>query len=513
MAVVRTQWSATLPDPAVARSDESWEPPRPPLLLVKEIVAPARETLPGARRALWLAADVETYDARFRIRRPDGTAGPGLLFSVSVERGAEVVIERGSDRTGFLTYELRTDTSTMEGALTFTRAAIVGADVTAALPSIEFLQDFREPNVLQVSWELGEFVDYREAPPFDEVFPESLMEYLRALAVLRTHLGTAVRIPDLTTVSRRDARAVKDAGRLVAGGIVDGEWDAFTWATGLAGPLAPGRSETAGQGRAPIDVNRSYELRITEPLVVSVGKRRYTVGAMHTHLLSVRFVVEDDEHLRVEPFLNNVLRRIFAPQDPVPDRSQRPVQGRPLDLIDDETGSRTAEPETAPDRDHRAVYEALRDRVLLDALSEPVPMRLVQWHVLDESPFASPGQVWTDTVATVRTLLGEGLVNVTEQPNSVVDQSGANPSSGANVLNDVVAQAEHGNTRPTWNSGPWLTLTASGQESALSLIARTGQPPKPAGRRRRLHSAAAGRSGYTDSSERVDDILTTEVWR
>ena len=53
-------------------------------------------------------------------------------------------------------------TKTMTGTFTFTRAGIVGTKVVDALPSIELLQDFRAPNVLQVSWASGEFVDFQD---------------------------------------------------------------------------------------------------------------------------------------------------------------------------------------------------------------------------------------------------------------------------------------------------------------------------------------------------------------
>ncbi|UQX11401.1 hypothetical protein [Candidatus Mycobacterium methanotrophicum] len=508
---------ATLPNPVVARLDESWESPRPRLLLVEEIVAPPRRTLPGAQRAFWLAAGLhETFEARFRIRRPDDTTGPELPFSVAVERTADVVTERGTDRTGFLKFALSTDTATMTGVLTFSRAPIVGADVIAALPSIEFLQDFREPNVLQVSWELGDFVDYREAPPSEAVFPESLMEYLRSLAILQASLDGPILIPDLTTVTARDAQAVKDAGRLVMGHAVDSEWDAFTWATGPAVSFPAGQLDDAEQGGMELAFNRYYELLIVEPLIVPVGEREYTIGAMHTHLLSVRFSVDDDEHLRVEPFLNDSMRRIFAPDDPIPDRSHRPVLGKPIGLIDNpndtETTSDAGDPATESTRDHGALYEALRDRVLLDALSEPVPLRLVQWHVVDEAPFAAPAQVWGDTLATVRTLLADGLVNLTEH-SSDGEHPITDPAAADAALNNVVAQAEHRNIRPTWETGPWLTLTQPGQQIALSLAAQSGRPAESPRRRRRLHAAAAGRSGHADSSQRVDEILATEVWQ
>lgn len=229
---------AALPaTPVVPAVDERWVAPPARSVRRKQTVSTpaATMTMAGARHAFWLNPDDRNaHQAQFRVRRPDNTAGPSVMLSVTVESTKTVVTQRGSDESGFLSFELRSDTATMTGTFTFTRAGIVGAKVVDALPSIELLQDFRAPNVLQVSWTSGEFVDFQELPPSNEMFPESLMEYLRALASLQPYAGTPVVIPDLTRVSRRDARVVKDAARLVGGDTVEGEWEAFTLAPGTA---------------------------------------------------------------------------------------------------------------------------------------------------------------------------------------------------------------------------------------------------------------------------------------
>ncbi|OCB23504.1 hypothetical protein [Mycobacterium intracellulare] len=444
----------------------------------------------GARHVFWLNPDDrQIRQARFRVRRPDNTAGPSAVFSVTVESTKTVVTQRGSDESGFLSFVLQTDTTTMTGTFTFTRVRIVGTKVVDALPSIELLQDFRAPNVLQVSWASGEFVDFQELPPSDEVFPESVMEYLRALTRLQAYAAAPVVIPDLTRVSAGDARAVKDAARLVAGETVDGEWEAFRMPAGAA-----------------VDLKAYYELIIVEPLIVTVGAHTYTLGAMHTRLPSVRFVVEDGR-LRAEPFLNDTMRRVFAPEEPVPERSHRPVKGRPIGLIDNPEAP--AGPETLPERDSAAVLEALRARVLVDALTEPVSLRLVLWHAVDESPFATREQAWADAAAAVRSLAADGLVTLTEQTSGDSPAPAVDAERPEAVLDAVTEQIARGE-RPAWTTGPWLILTSDGQQVAAQLAPRPERPP--ARRRRRLHAAAAGRSGHRDSSERVDEILANEVW-
>ncbi|OOK65397.1 hypothetical protein BZL29_7758 [Mycobacterium kansasii] len=248
---------------------------------------------------------------------------------------------------------------------------------------------------------------------------------------------------------------------------------------------------------------------VFEPLIVTVGAHTYTLGAMHTYLLSVRFVVVDGR-LRGEPFLNDTMRRVFAPGEPVPKRSHRPVKGRRVGLIDSPGSTTAAEgPEMLPERDSGAVLEALRARVLVDALAEPVSLRLVLWHAVDESPFATRRQAWADAAQTVRSLAADGLVVLADRPTGEVLSLAGEPDRLEAVLEEVTARVEAGG-RPAWTAGPWLTLTAEGERMASQFAPPADRPPVR--RRRRLHAAAAGRSGHRDSSERVDEILATEVW-
>lgn len=473
--------------PVVPAVDERWvTPPARSMRRKHTMSTPGpTPTMAGARHAFWVNPDNRNgHQARFRVQRPDNTAGPSMLFSITVQSTKTVVTQRGTDDSGFLSFELHTDIKTMTGTFTFTRVRIVGAKVVDALPSIEFLQDFRAPNVLQVSWDSGDFVDFHELPPSDEVFPDSLMEYLRALARLQPYAGAPMTIPDLTKVSSRAAQAVADAARLVEGDTIEGQWEAFTLAAGAA-----------------LDPRTHYELIVVEPLIVTVGAQTYTLGAMHTHLLSVRFVI-DDQRLRAQPFLNDTMRRVFAPGEPAPKRSQRPVKARPVGLI-----ANPADPEGSSERDSAAILQALRARVLVDALAEPVSLRLALWHAIDETPFSTREQAWTAAAEAVRSLAADGLVTLDEQTAGDQPPSADEPGRLEAALSAVTAQVERGE-RPAWTAGPWLTLTAAGEQAASQLAPERPSPR----RRRRLHAAAAGHSGHRDSSTRVDEILATEVW-
>lgn len=112
------------------------------------------------------------------------------------------------------------------GSWTFQRGSIVGREVVEALPIIEFLQDLGAPNVVQAAQKYGPFADYHDVPePSKHQFPESLMQFLRALARIQTQSPTPIVIPDLTTVTVKELRAVTQAAALVSGQAVLDTWD------------------------------------------------------------------------------------------------------------------------------------------------------------------------------------------------------------------------------------------------------------------------------------------------
>jgi hypothetical protein len=253
-----------------------------------------------------------TYEVRFRIRKPDGIAERSLLFSITVSRDGSVIYERGTDETGFITFTSTADAKTRSGTFGFTRTRIVGKSVIAALPSIEFLNELRSPNVLQASRESEPFRDYRVIPSDQGSFPRSVMEYLHSLAILQTRTQEPILIPDLTTVTEGDVFDINEAAALISGETLRSRWGELNWQIGT-------RSERAKRRTGEIDLGSYYELVILGPLIVNVGKQALTLGAVKKLLLSARLFAEDDK-MRAVPFLNDAMDRTFDPNTPAPDR-------------------------------------------------------------------------------------------------------------------------------------------------------------------------------------------------
>jgi hypothetical protein len=276
----------------------------------------------------------QTYEARFRIRKPDGTFGVTMAFSMTVNAGIDGTgtWEHGTDETGFLTIEITSDREKRTGTWDFSRKDIVGTEVVVALPSVEFVQDLHAPNVLQVAHKYGPFADYGPIPPHEPKFPDFLIDYLRALTIVQTRTTTPILIPDLTTISVADVQAVFDAAALIDGQtVVSTGWQSAGFKAGSAPTVG-----SAGLTGREVDLAAHYQIRIIEPLRVRIGDQELTLGAVERLLLSVKYEVEDEE-LIARPFLNDTAHRTFAPDTPVPDSDHMPVAARLLGTLADAT--------------------------------------------------------------------------------------------------------------------------------------------------------------------------------
>ena len=282
--------------------------------------------LSGGLTEVLLQSQGEDYAARFRVRRSDGTYSPTLTFSITARTGPEQtgVWESGTDESGYLTFDTRTDLETRSGTWGFTRARIVGEEIDAVLPCIEFLQSIATGNVLEVAQRVGPFVDYREIPSHEAAFPDDVMVYLRALSVIQTSTSTPVLIPDLTTVSAADARDVAEAGALIGGQTVFGDWASIRFKDDASSPtVGPNLEERE------VSLDDHYEVQIIEPLIVKIGDQELTLGAVERRLLSVGYEVDDGDIVG-RPLTNDTAYRRYLRGLPAPDRNSRPVKGKYL---------------------------------------------------------------------------------------------------------------------------------------------------------------------------------------
>ncbi|WP_431233548.1 hypothetical protein ACQ856_02135 [Mycolicibacterium psychrotolerans] len=463
------------------------------------------ETLPGARRTFWLRPVVQTYAARFRISKPDGTRSDPLLFSITATPNphGNTVAEHGIDSTGLLRFESTTDTRTLTTTFTFTRPRIIGEKIAAVLPTLQFLQEMRSPNVLQISWsEDGPFVDYRELPRRKAPLPASAMAYLRAIATLQTYSPVAILVPDLGTVTRGDAQAVEEAAKLIRGETVTSEWTRFRWKDKKVPQPSKPKEQHDGSGSGSeheIDLASHYHLRIIEPLIVNVGEQELILGTVFSELLSVRFFVDGGE-LAALPYLNDTMQRNFAPNVPTPDRSHRPVLGKILGPIAD------SDMQDLPAKDD-GVSEELRKRVIAEARDQPAPVGLVFWLATDENPAATASEVRSTALTTIKSLISDGLVELgdytSDTQNFVAYEHDCEGSMS------TISAADSGNFHnvSSLRTGPWLNLTDAGRRIARELA---GPDAKATPRHRRFHFAGSGH-GPSDLSERIDELFTAEA--
>jgi hypothetical protein len=316
---------------------EMWRKYGMPLI---EVPAEVEAGLPGGLGAMMsggvsqvtaLGSPGHSYEVRFRIRKPDGTTGREPLFSMTATTGPDGtgVWERGTDETGLLTFESLTDLETHQGTWGFTRSSIVGKEIATALPVVEFLQDLRKPNVVEVAQKYGPFRSYQDIPEPLTVFPDSVMDFLRALAIIQAATATPILIPDLTTITVESAHAVAEASALVSGQMVVANWDNLAMAEDAS-------LQEAGPERN-IDFTSEYQLLVSERLVVTVGEQALVLGTVAKLALSARYEV-DDGKLVARPYQNDTLQKWFSPNPDAAGSLDRRVLGKVIGRIDDSTG-------------------------------------------------------------------------------------------------------------------------------------------------------------------------------
>lgn len=236
----------------------------------------------------------------------------------------------GSDHTDFITFEVISDRECRTGTWDFKRKKLFGAEVVAALPSIEFMQELAAPNILEIAPKYGQFVTYAGIPPTEYVFPDALVDYLRALATVQTATATPILIPDLTKVSAADAEDVAEAAALVSGQTV-----VVNWSEIRMGPLASQKLAVEGQ---EVDLANHYQFVRMQRLVLHVGKQELTLGTVSTSYLSARVEIEDGR-LLARPFRNNTAHKTFSPKPDAAGEYEGHVLSRVIGRVDDDPTS------------------------------------------------------------------------------------------------------------------------------------------------------------------------------
>lgn len=257
------------------------------------------------------------YKNRYRIVSPDGKYLAELLFCLSATKGIDGtgVAYEGNDASGIVSVGVKYDMTKGHGKATFSFEDFTGhpaAEVTAAT---DFLANLSSPNRLQVSGEYGPFQDFQNEFKSEAPVPLTVARYINALAVFQAHTSTVIKVPDLTHVKMDDVRTALLTVEILNGRILTGTWKTMEWYSDNA---------------AEIDPEEQHQVQIIEPLVATIGAETLTLGAARTTLMSATLTKLDEGRVRAEPRLNDAAQYAFAPDEPVPDRSMKPVRFRAL---------------------------------------------------------------------------------------------------------------------------------------------------------------------------------------
>lgn len=256
-----------------------------------------------------------TFENRYRLVAPDGPVLGELRFSLTSTTGMDNAGAwiQGHDASGIVSIEGIFDTEDQSGRLSFTFDDPSGHAAADVAPAIEFAANFSHPNRLEVASRHGPFHDFQGISRVEAPIPKFVEQYVAALAVLQDHTVTPIAVPELTTVTARNAQTVVEAAKLLDGQTIVGTWDQL---------------EFESNGDITIDKSGHYQLAIIDPLEAVIGTDTLVLGAVQKTLVSVRITDLGAGWLRAEPHMNNTAHQRFARNEPVPAAEHRPVRSR-----------------------------------------------------------------------------------------------------------------------------------------------------------------------------------------
>lgn len=135
------------------------------------------------------------------------------------------------------------------------------------------------------------------------MFPDGVVDYLRALATIQTATATPILIPDLTMVSTADVAAAAQAAALVSGQTVIVNWSSLRF-----GPL-PGLQPAGPEPETDPAVH--YQFLKLRQLTLHVGEQELMLGLESTAFLSATVAI-DNGQIIAHPFRNNGAHKMFS---------------------------------------------------------------------------------------------------------------------------------------------------------------------------------------------------------
>ncbi|WP_412161434.1 hypothetical protein [Curtobacterium flaccumfaciens] len=255
-------------------------------------------------------ANENNYLLRYRIRRPDGSTTPALLFQMTSTVGPD---GKGSWATGTTAGgHVRLDsTIRADGPIStnWQMDPLTGLKAVELADAVAFAAALTSPNTLEVSRDVGPFHPFAPIESDAAALPVSFSRFVSSLAALQDYLSEPVLIPDVSTVTPEQARAVIRAGDLVCGEELKGTWD---------GTRFTPDPERAG---SPTDIDEGveYAVRTQMPVMATINGREVRIGACEIVRDSARRN-PDAEYVQFLPFrTNTVSTRFIAGSDPAAD--------------------------------------------------------------------------------------------------------------------------------------------------------------------------------------------------
>jgi hypothetical protein len=113
--------------------------------------------------------------------------------------------------------------------------------------------------------------------------------------------------------------------------------------------------------------------------------------------------------------------------------------------------------------------ELVRNGLMREALSGPVDLNAVDWHVKQRNPAASPSEVQGETLAAIREWVSEELFRLGALSGEAKRFVAWHHSLDHSLRQISHAYVKHYDDPERWMFAAWLSLTAKGEQLARSL--------------------------------------------
>ena len=254
----------------------------------------------GAAVRLGPAETGEPYQIRLQVVAPSGEPLTSCLLDMDpVTVGLAGTGTRASGRAehGAFSIDMRFNLDTQRAIMSLKCEDITGCRPAHVLPALRVLAEFRPPNGLRFSLPFGPATSPvlpipEEAPDTSE--SDLVLRTVEALATIQEHTQEQITVPDLMSMTRREAHDIIRAARLLRGETITGKWDLHR--------VRVDPTQVA-VGAPPVTVMWD------EPLTVTIGGVNIDLGMRRVQLLAVKIESLPD----AQPDSNGLVAAEFHP--------------------------------------------------------------------------------------------------------------------------------------------------------------------------------------------------------